>query len=116
MRTRNGIYYDLAMSPYQVTLQDLNYYFSSKLHMRKFLKQFPQHRVKINESLSNRFGVTVNLHVLPDLVLYRKIETRGFYVTTSEGDKISWLHNIILDGDKVTVKSLPERCETSMRR
>lgn len=44
------------------------------------------------------------MKILPDIVLYKKIETRGFLMVDEGGQKI-WLENLLLGGEKVTLKS-----------
>lgn len=95
-----NICYDLDKSPYKVTLGNLTFYFSSEMHKIKFLEKFEPHRTKISESLSNRFNMYISFNVLSDLVLYRSIETRGFYVTDNAGNAYNKLNLIKLHGVK----------------
>lgn len=80
MRTRNGIYYDLKQSTYHYTIDGVMYVFSSFRHRQKFKEKLEDHREQINASLSKRFGISVNVDLLADIVLYRKVETRGFLI------------------------------------
>ena len=103
MKSRKGVYYDLTISPYRVTLDDLTFVFSSRLHKDKFIAQYAAHRKKINFSLSNRFNVIVKFAPLADVVLYSKIETRGFLMIDKEG-KTLCKNSIILSGESLTTK------------
>jgi hypothetical protein len=106
MKTRNGVYYDLTASTYKFKAPDtkLIFVFSSDLHMLKFEDQYLANRKDFNLKLHSRFRVNIVTRNLPDIVLYKKIETRGFLLINGEGEKIC-LENLKLDGEKVTKKS-----------
>lgn len=80
-----GVCYDLEKTPYITTLGMLTFYFSSKMHLEKFLERFKDNRAKINESLSNRFNIHFSVDSLADILLYKSIETRGFYIRNHKG-------------------------------
>lgn len=106
MRTRNGIYYDLSKSTYKCKLADTGYIFvfSSDLHLTKFEEQFKDSRIDFNLKNKARLRVPTDMKVLPDILLYRRIETRGFLVINEEGKKLCE-ENLILNGEKATLKS-----------
>lgn len=104
MVTRNGIYYDLSKSPYKVTTNGLTYYFSSDLHMLKFEDRLKDNRTETDLKLTSRFRVAVRFPALADLVLYQKIENRGFLVTNEKGIKLC-KENLILSGGTATLKN-----------
>lgn len=85
MMTRNGVCYVLPMSPYKCTLYGMTFYFSSENHQDKFLSELDEHIAKINESLSARFKLTVNAAELAAVLFYKKVETRGFYISADKG-------------------------------
>ena len=99
--TRNKIEYDLYISPFSYKLNETIFYFSSFNHLEKFKECINENRKALTLSLSNRFKVKSNFHLLFDLVLYSKIETRGFLVKL-EGVEYTCLNDIILGGEKVT--------------
>ena len=103
MITRNGVCYDLSISPYRYTVDGLVYMFSSKPHLDKFKKKLKENRDIINYSLSKRFNVGVDVSQLADVVLYRKIETRGFLIVTVEGKEICQ-NSITYTGGEVTIQ------------
>lgn len=107
MITRNGIFYDLTNSHYKHKIEDLTYVFSSKLHLEKFVKKLQENRDIINYSLSKRFGYSVDVSQLADLVLYKKIESRGFLIISDRGNSLCKDH-IKYAGGKVTIKTLEE--------
>lgn len=106
--TRNNIAHDLNISPHTLVVdyldEKITYVFSSRLYKEKFLSQMVDNRKKINESLSKRFGIEVIFDRLADVKLYDSIEKRGFLIVLENGEKIKWLNNIILDGNRVTTK------------
>lgn len=103
MITRDGVCYDLAISPYKTTINGLTFVFSSKLHLDKFKQKIKENRDIINYSLSKRFKVNVDVSKLADVVLYRKVETRGFLIITGEGKEICQ-RNITYVGGEVIIQ------------
>ena len=89
--TRSGVAHDLTISPHQIEVEydnvTLVYVFSSELYKLKFNGKLGINRLKINESLSNRFGIKVNFDLLADIKLYSQIETRGFLIKGNEDYK-----------------------------
>ena len=104
--TKNGVYYDFSKSIYRVNIDNYTFVFSSKLHMEKFKKKRKEHAEKINASLSKRFNLLVDVTALSDMVLYRKIESRGFLVI-NEGEEVCQ-RNMEYVGGKLTKKRLKE--------
>lgn len=106
--TRSKIAYDLSISPHRLAIDygesSLIYVFSSDLYKRKFLEKQEEHREQISNSLTKRFGVTVHLPLLADLRLYTTIEKRGFLLVKN-GVEVQCPERIILDGERVTLKS-----------
>lgn len=88
MISRRGVVYDLTISPYRCTVDGLTFVFTSQLHLDKFKHKVKENRDIINYSLSKRFNINVDVSQLADVVLYRKIETRGFLIVTDEGKEI----------------------------
>lgn len=112
MLTRNGIAYNLKLSPYEHVVQysngeSIKYKFSSLLYKEKFIEKIDGNREKINESLSKRFGIGMSNEVLCDLKLYSSIEKRGFLIENKEG-YYKCLNTIKLDGQNMIQKKLAE--------
>lgn len=110
--TRNGIAYNLHESPYQEVVEyeedksslfGIEYVFSSELYRNKFNNEMINHRKKINNSLSNRFGFRIVNPVISDIHLYSKIEKRGFLIRV-DGVNVECLDNITLSGMNPIVK------------
>lgn len=102
MLTRNGIAYNLKLSPYEVIVnynknEQIKYKFSSNLYKENFENKLLSNRDSISTSLSKRFGFIIVNEKLCDLKLYSSIEKRGFLIETKEGF-IECLNTIKLDG------------------
>lgn len=106
--TRSNVAYDLNISPHEmnVTYPDevLTFVFSSDLYRQKFNEKLNDNRKKINDSLSNRFGFTIENNKLADLKLYTTIEKRGFLIYKGQ-DKIECQDSITLDGNHLITQS-----------
>lgn len=102
MTTRNGIYYDLTLSIYSFKIENIEYVFSSKLHLVKFKNKYIQHRTEFSKALSKRYSMVLDLPYFADMVLYMKIESRGFLVRS--GGLSIWKENLIFDGRKARLK------------
>lgn len=63
-----------------------------------------ENREKINKSLSNRFNILVDVEQLADVVLYRKIETRGFLILSVEGKQLC-LRSLIYQKGEVKINN-----------
>ena len=104
MITRNGVCYDLKKSTFKTTINGLTFVFSSRLHLDKFKKKVRENRDIVNYSLTRRFNVDVDVSQLADIVLYKKIETRGFLIVTNEGKEL-WQENLKFVGGTATRKN-----------
>lgn len=93
MMTRDGVFYNLEYSDFRVDMGELTFVFSSALHMRKFIDRLQNNRDIINYSLSKRFKVKVDVSALADIMLYAKIESRGFLIECKDG-KLTCLEDI----------------------
>lgn len=102
--TRNGVCYDLQRSTYRTTVNGLTFVFSSRLHLDKFTSKLKENRDIINYSLTRRFGFTIDVSQLADIVLYKRIETRGFLIVTNEGKEL-WQEGLKFVGGKATKKN-----------
>ena len=90
MRTRNGIEYNFKESVYHVTVDDLTFIFSSKLHVKKFRERYPDNRIAFQEKLSQRWGITCNVNTFADILLYQEVEKRGFLLRNQFGQFIDY--------------------------
>ena len=97
--TRNGVVYNLKKSPYIVEENNIKFYFSSKNHMDKFKENLNDNRNTLAYSLYNRFKLYPIINEMYDIILYGKIETRGFLISI-EGEEYVCQKSIILSGVK----------------
>ena len=100
--TRNGVAKDLSKSPYIFTEMfgnnRLDLFFSSRLHLQNFIKNREENYRMIYNYIYKRFKYQVNCRMLADLNLYKKIETRGFYVKLNK-EVYLCPNTITLDGE-----------------
>jgi hypothetical protein len=111
MQTRNGIYYNLKESSYKLKVDNLEFFFSSKKYLRKFYESYSNNREFLKSSLYNRWGFYVEANTLYDIVLYSKIEKRGFYLKMN-GDEYSCLENVNLYLEKKIKQKSVEQLQT----
>lgn len=105
MKSRRGICYDLNLSDYRTTVNGITYVFSSQIHLDKFTRKLKENRRTINTSLSKRFNLNIDVSDLADIILYKKVETRGFLIVTDEGINLCQ-NNIQYVGVNPTLKRL----------
>ena len=115
--TRNGVAIDLAKSPYTFTEMIngdvVTFNFSSKLHLNNFLEKRKQNHQMIYNYIYKRFKFKHNCKLLADCNLYKKVETRGFYIKINDKEFLC-PNKLILNGELKTKKSLDEWQETLM--
>lgn len=86
--TRSGIAYNIEIAPYTLVIdyedETLEYVFTSQRYKDIFYKKFVDNRIKINESLTKRFGIKIENNKLADIKLYSMTEKRGFWIKGKE--------------------------------
>lgn len=87
MQTKSGVVYDIARSPFEFERHGMLYKFSSVSHRDKFIANVMIKEDWLNDSLSRRFKMNVDVRLLADLQLYRQIESRGYYVKHIESGR-----------------------------
>jgi hypothetical protein len=105
--TRKGIAYNFYESPYHVTNEKgVTFIFSSAFYKEKFLHTLHENRKTLNDSISRRLGLEINLINAYDLSMYMKIEKRGFLLRLESGEYLC-RNQVKLDGDSLTkIKSI----------
>ena len=106
--TRSGVAHYIEESPHKKEVvynenDKLTFVFSSELYLTIFTRKLEDNRIKINESLSKRFGYQIKHDKLADIKLYTMTEKRGFLILGNEEYKC--LNTIVLDGASLTNKS-----------
>lgn len=103
--TRNNICYDLKNTPYKLNHNHMLLHFSSMKNMEKFHERYKEQRITLRHSLKNRFKININSNILADIILYRSIEKRGFYITLMNGDELTCQEELVLGGLKIKKKN-----------
>lgn len=115
MLTRNGICYNFKVTPYNVKIGRFTFYFSSQNHVDKFVSERIDYARGVNYGLSRRFKLTVNLTELCDVLFYKKVESRGFLITTDEGE-FTCPDKLVLNGQMRKLKNSNDRLDDSMQK
>ena len=80
MKTTGGIFINLNDSDYSINIEGFTFYFSSKVYLEKFKKKVGDYAVFESEKIATRYNVYINLNLYFMIVLYKKIEKRGFRI------------------------------------
>lgn len=103
VKSRSNVFKILSESNFIFEEGRIKYFFASATHLEKFIELKEVNRERINESLTRRFKIKLCLNEMCDIVLYSKVETRGFYLEI-EGVGYSWISNLELNGIKTIEK------------
>lgn len=102
MKTARGVYYNLKESEYTVTIEDVKFYFSSQVKLKKFINGCESEINRFNESLNrvykNKFNIQLDIVAL--IRLYTLIESNGFYIIF-EGIEITCPEDLIFVGTMI---------------
>lgn len=99
LKSRNGIYYNLSESDYRVSFDGVVAYFSSPVTQNKYYQKRLEHRKEFNIYYSSKLGLQVDFGLLADIILYSKMEKRGFRLVMNGGE-YRCLNSITLGGVK----------------
>lgn len=80
MLTINGIYTDIYESTYSYKVDNIKFYFSSKVYCEKFEKRWEQFWLEETRKLELRYSANIKCKSLMLIKLYTMIEKRGFRV------------------------------------
>ena len=80
-KTKCGVYYDLTESEFYYCKGEATFYFSSKPHLQKFTTRLPSTKNEMNTLIERKWKLHTKFDFVAALVLYLRIETRGFYIT-----------------------------------
>lgn len=84
-KTLRGIFHNIKESTYTISNTEIVFFFSSKLYMNKFMEEYQNNRIKVNEQTNKIMdNPPLNMNMLADVALYKRIEKRGFYVWMKE--------------------------------
>lgn len=90
------------------------YYFSSELHKTKFLERINENRSFYNNKYSAMFDATLRWTLLPDLILYSKIENRGFRIDFKGHVYRAFYEVSVRDSDLISIKEETINAENPM--
>ena len=80
MLTKNGICYNFNVTPYHIELNEIDFSFSSELHVKKFIDKMDNEIDIMNYGIFKKYGVKCDFKILALLKLYVQIEKRGFLI------------------------------------
>lgn len=83
---RSKIYYNLQGSSFVVVVKDMKLYFSSELYQNNFKNKIGEFLVDEVLKFSTKYKITPTNKIenMIILILYKKIEKRGFYVVKND--------------------------------
>ena len=117
MLTKNGVSYNLAITPFYTVKNGLRFHFSSRSHKMKFDTQVRVKEEWLRDSFYKRFHFLIDTDLIADLQLYSKIEQRGFYVIDlSDGGVFDCLESVELDGLQANKRDLRTSSENTMQQ
>ena len=83
--TKGGIERNLPMSPFSHKLNNLTFYFSSKVYRDKFITALANYTHDFRLMLEKKLSVSViGCEDIASVLLYKRTEKRGFYITYSK--------------------------------
>lgn len=96
------VYYNLQESLYSISLNGIEYFFSSEYNLNRFKFRLEQSRNDMKKSfVKKKYPVTTmvektfDLKEIADLNLYIDIEKKGFYIQY-EGEYKSWQELLVI--------------------
>lgn len=79
--TLKGIFHNLKESEYTISNSEIVFFFSSKVYRKKYMDEYIENRQRfINRMDKLLDNPPLNMDMLADIALYKRIEKRGFYV------------------------------------
>lgn len=75
----NKIYHDIKESTFFISIQNLDFYFSSQSLLERFNKEYDEYIKLEHDKILNRYKVEID-NLFFAMSLYKKIEWRGFKV------------------------------------
>lgn len=80
MITKNGIELNIKESKFNLTINEIKFFFSSELYMNKFKSEYTTYIAMESIKLKNKYKFDIKAELLLMLSFYKKIEKRGFYI------------------------------------
>ena len=99
--SKYGIAYDLSNTPYVLEALGYLFCFSSPGNMKKFLEGWQKRVDWLNDSLSRRFHLNMQMDEVAVLQWYGMCEGRGFRVMTPDGEWLDCPENTTFRGTRL---------------
>lgn len=99
------IYNDINESNYNFKYDDLVFYFSSQFYQEKFTREYLQFLKDENMKLKIKFKCNIYCDEMILLLLYKKIEKRGFKVLY-KGKELNENYYINISIDELSIKKV----------
>lgn len=80
MLTINGIYTDIYESTYSYKVDNIEFYFTSKLYRDKFATRYENYWLEEEKKLELKYNANIKCKYLMLMKFYKMIEKRGFRV------------------------------------
>ena len=84
MKTKNGVELNIKESEYKIKIYNYNFYFSSAFYLKKFKEEVFEFVEMENIKFNNKYKVKFDLRLYFAIVLFKRIEKRGFYITSDK--------------------------------
>lgn len=91
---RSIIYNDLNDSDYTFQYNNLTFYFSSRFYLEKFKNSFIEFLKTENDKLNIKFMGKIKCDEMILILLYKKIEKRGFKILKNGKELNNYLYSI----------------------
>ena len=76
----NKVYNDISISPYSMKVREFVFFFSSTFLLDKYKRVYSEFITNENLKLENRYKIDMDFSDMLLLLLYAKVERRGFRV------------------------------------
>ena len=93
MKTKRGIYLNLNESDYKTSIDQLTFYFSSKLYLQKFLRYVDSFVDNEANKLYNKYKISNKNKMYFMVAYYKRVEKRGFRIVLN--NKIELNENVV---------------------
>lgn len=94
MKMRSIIYNDLNDSNYIFSYNNLDFYFSSRFYLEKFKNKYLDFLKDENDKLNIKFMGKIKCDEMILILLYKKIEKRGFKILKNGKELNNYLYAI----------------------
>lgn len=83
MMDKKGIERDFGVTPFIAVIDGNEYYFSSQSNLETFCDKVASEDTEFNIAFNKRYGINVDIATLRNVMIYRKVERRGFRIVNN---------------------------------